>query len=62
LKLIAEFARSSGILLDPAYTGKAFNAYCNQVLNKGKGNNIIFLHTGGIYGVFSKIRSYLKLV
>ncbi len=62
LKLIAEFARSSGILVDPAYTGKAFNAYCYRVLNKGKGNKIIFLHTGGIYGVFSKIRSYLKFV
>lgn len=61
LKLISEFARSTGILLDPAYTGKAFCAYNDLVLRKGKGKKIIFLHTGGIYGVFPKTKSYLKL-
>jgi D-cysteine desulfhydrase len=60
LKLITEFARSSGILLDPAYTGKAFYAYNDLVLKKGKGNRVVFLHTGGIFGVFPKLKSYLK--
>jgi len=60
LNLIAEFARSAGILLDPAYTGKAFCAYNDIVLNNNNGKKIIFLHTGGIYGAFSKMKSYLR--
>lgn len=60
LKLITNFSKSTGILLDPAYTGKAFCAYNDLVLKKGKGNKIIFLHTGGIYAAFSKRNQYLK--
>ena len=60
IKLITELARSTGILLDPAYTGKAFCAYNNLVLSKGRGKRIIFLHTGGIYGVFPKLKSYQR--
>jgi D-cysteine desulfhydrase len=60
LKLVAEFSRSTGILLDPAYTGKAFNAYYDLILLKEKGIKVIFLHTGGIYGTFSKRTDYLK--
>jgi D-cysteine desulfhydrase len=60
IKLISEFARSTGILLDPAYTGKAFFAYNNLILKKGEGRKVIFLHTGGIFGAFPKLKSYLK--
>ncbi|VAX27541.1 pyridoxal phosphate-dependent deaminase, putative [hydrothermal vent metagenome] len=59
LKLIKEFFRSSGILLDPAYTGKAFYAYHENFLKGEKKSNIMFLHTGGIFGIFSKRRKYL---
>ncbi len=59
LKLIKEFFQSSGILLDPAYTGKAFYAYHENFLKGKKKNNIMFLHTGGIFGIFSKRRKYL---
>ena len=62
LKLISEFAKQTGILLDPAYTGKAFCAYNDLVLKKGRGKRIVFLHTGGIYGAFPKLKSYLKYV
>jgi len=60
LKLITEFARSTGILLDPAYTGKAFCAYNDLILEKGKGKRVVFLHTGGIFGVFPKRNNFLK--
>jgi D-cysteine desulfhydrase len=60
LNLIAEFARSTGILLDPAYTGKAFCAYNDLILEKGKGKRVVFLHTGGIYGVFPKLKFYQR--
>jgi D-cysteine desulfhydrase len=62
LKIITELAETTGILLDPAYTGKAFCAFNDLILEKGKGKRVVFLHTGGIYGVFPKLKSYLKFV
>ena len=59
ISLIKQFAVSSGILLDPAYTGKAFNAYYDNFLSKNKGMKNLFLHTGGLYGVFGKKEKYL---
>jgi D-cysteine desulfhydrase len=60
LDLIKRFARSSGMLLDPAYTGKAFTAYYENFLLKNKGMKILFLHTGGLFGVFGRREEYLK--
>jgi D-cysteine desulfhydrase len=60
IKLITKFSSATGILFDPAYTGKAFYAYNDLVLNKSKGKKIVFLHTGGIYGSFAKRNDYLK--
>lgn len=59
LKIIKEYFQSSGILLDPTYTGKAFYAYHENFLKGKKKSNIMFLHTGGIFGIFSKRRKYL---
>ncbi|MCW8816475.1 MAG: pyridoxal-phosphate dependent enzyme [Ignavibacteriaceae bacterium] len=61
IKIVTDFARETGILLDPAYTGKAFCAYNDLVLSKGKGERIIFLHTGGIFGTFPKRKEFLKI-
>ena len=60
LNLITKFARSSGILLDPAYTGKAFKAYYDHFLLKNKGMKVLFLHTGGLFGVFGRRQEYLR--
>ncbi len=59
LKLIKKFARSTGVILDPAYTGKAFTAYYENFISTGE--KIIFLHTGGLFGVFSKRKKYLNV-
>jgi D-cysteine desulfhydrase len=59
IKLIKDFAGDTGILLDPAYTGKAFYAYNDLILKKRKGKKVIFLHTGGIFGSFAKRSKYL---
>lgn len=61
IKLISEFAKETGILLDPAYSGKAFCAYNDIILEKGRGKKIIFLHTGGIFGTFPKVQKYLMV-
>lgn len=60
IKLITEFAGSTGILLDSAYTGKAFCAYNDLILEKGKGKKVVFLHTGGIFGTFPKRKEFLQ--
>ena len=59
VRLISRFAKSSGILLDPAYTGKAFVAYHQRILKQRLGMKVIFLHTGGLFGVFAKSTAYL---
>ncbi len=59
LKLIKQFFQSTGILFDPAYTGKAFYAFHENFLKGKKKTDIMFLHTGGIFGIFSKKRKYL---
>ncbi len=61
VKLIKNFARSTGIILDPAYTGKAFKAYYDNILMQNNGMKVIFLHTGGLYGVFGKRKEFLSV-
>jgi len=60
LKLIKSFAKETGILLDPAYTGKAFFAYHKKFLRKNLGIKSIFVHTGGLFGVFGRTKEYLS--
>lgn len=60
IKLIKKFASKTGILLDPAYTGKAFAAYYEKYLKTGKGKKNIFVHTGGLFGVFARTKEYLS--
>lgn len=51
---IRRVARLEGIVLDPVYTGKAFNGMLDQI-RQGKLKNmkdIVFVHTGGMLGLF----------
>lgn len=59
VKLIKKFAQETGILLDPAYTGKAFAAYYEKYLKTREGKKSIFIHTGGLFGVFGRTKEYL---
>jgi D-cysteine desulfhydrase len=56
LELIRDVAREEGIFLDPVYTGKAFFGMVKELERNPKcfGERIIFLHTGGIFGLFPK--------
>ncbi|MDP2363330.1 MAG: pyridoxal-phosphate dependent enzyme [Ignavibacteria bacterium] len=60
VKLIKKFAAETGILFDPVYTGKAFNAYYDKYLKKGIGKKNIFVHTGGLFAVFGRTIEYLS--
>jgi D-cysteine desulfhydrase len=51
---IREVARLEGIVLDPVYTGKAFNAMLKEIRSgRFEGlSDIVFIHTGGMLGLF----------
>ena len=49
-------ARREAVILDPCYTGKAFAGVIDMV-KEGKlrrGEQVIFLHTGGLPGIYTK--------
>lgn len=54
IEFIRDFASTEGIILDPVYTGKCMYGFSEE-LKKGKfedSKNILFIHTGGIFGLF----------
>jgi D-cysteine desulfhydrase len=58
--LIAELAALEGLLLDPVYTGKAFQGMLAE-LDGGRFRDcrdIVFLHTGGVFGVFPQAQQF----
>lgn len=56
LALIAHVCRREGLVLDPVYTGKAFFGMVDRLkADPGVfGERIVFLHTGGLFGLFPK--------
>jgi L-cysteate sulfo-lyase len=55
-------ARTEGILLDPVYSGKAM-AGLIDLIRKGqftRGQNIVFLHTGGAVGLFGYVHGWAE--
>ncbi len=55
LEAIRDLAQLEGVVLDPVYTGKAYYAMISELEKNPKcfGSRIIFLHTGGLFGLFS---------
>ena len=53
-RLIAELAAMEGLVLDPVYTGKAFAGMLAEIAaGRFQGcRDIVFMHTGGIFGLF----------
>ena len=54
IDLIETFARSTGLFLDPAYTGKAMLGLVGEAA-KGRwkrSDNVLFIHTGGLFSLF----------
>lgn len=51
LKFYKKVAREEGVILDPCYTGKAFYGMINELTGELEDcSNILFIHTGGLYG------------
>lgn len=54
LDFIYKLAKLEGLILDPVYTGKAMYGLVNEI-QKGSfkdHKNILFIHTGGLFGLF----------
>src|SRR5262249_18438242 len=64
LQMVTEAARADGLLLDPVYTAKAFLALA-AVARRDPGclgRRVLFLHTGGGFGVFPFRASLTRLL
>lgn len=57
LRCIVEAARESGVVLDPVYSGKAYYGLLSELEQKARnfGQQVVFLHTGGIFGLLPKV-------
>jgi len=55
LEMIKHLAKTEGVFLDPVYTGKAFTGLVEDIKQGkySKGEPILFVHTGGIAGLFA---------
>ena len=53
LRYVAETARATGVVMDPVYTGKALLGMVRD-LNARPVGRALFVHTGGLLGVFAK--------
>lgn len=63
---IKEFARREGIFVDPVYTGKALRGLFSELKSNScdyvdfsSYENVLFIHTGGLYGLFPKGKDML---
>jgi len=56
LGLLTNLVRSEGIVLDPVYTAKAFFGLTTELRKNPEafGDRIVFVHTGGMFGLFPK--------
>jgi len=62
IDFIHHLARLEGLILDPVYTGKAMFGLVEEI-KKGRldeHNNILFIHTGGLFGWNMEQRGLLK--
>lgn len=57
---ISRVARQEALILDPVYTGKAFHGMLREIEagRFGDSGDIIFVHTGGIFGLFPQRQAF----
>ncbi len=53
LALLRDTARLDGLVLDPVYTLKAFRAVVALAPSGALGQRVLFVHTGGLFGLFA---------
>jgi D-cysteine desulfhydrase len=53
-------ARSSGLVLDPVYTGKAFHGLGELAAGELRGRRVLFIHTGGLPGLLAQASTFAE--
>ena len=64
LKELVRIARLEGLILDPVYTLKTFLGMMRQIREGkvAKGAKVLFIHTGGHYGIFPKGEEFVGVL
>ena len=64
LVAIRDLVRLEGVVLDPVYTGKAYFGMMAELDKNPKrfGERIVFIHTGGLFGLFPFADQFAGLV
>lgn len=65
LKFVKEIATATGVVLDPVYSGKAAYGMMKDMAENPKnweGRKVLFIHTGGLLGLFDKEDQMSSLV
>eukprot|EP01040_Poterioochromonas_malhamensis_P011061 gene11061-12056_t len=67
LKYLIEVAEKTGIIFDPVYSGKALYHFVKVIIKNNpewfiKGQKVLFIHTGGVVGLYDKEKELLPLL
>ena len=64
LATLREVAQGESVVLDPVYTGKTMHGLLDQIRQGTNefGQHILFIHTGGIFGLFPKADELSKVI
>ncbi|KAK1287326.1 hypothetical protein QJS10_CPB19g01618 [Acorus calamus] len=65
LKFVKEIASATGVVLDPVYSGKAAMGMLKDMAEnptKWEGRKVLFVHTGGLLGLFDKMEEMSTMV
>ncbi|XP_074582842.1 D-cysteine desulfhydrase 1, mitochondrial [Curcuma longa] len=65
LKFVKDIAATTGVVLDPVYSGKAaYGMLKDMASNPAKWANrkVLFIHTGGLLGLYDKVEEMTSLV
>jgi D-cysteine desulfhydrase len=62
LRDLVAAARDDGLVLDPVYTSKAWHGLRQEIAaGRFAGQTVLFLHTGGVYGMFPHAEALAKV-
>ncbi len=64
LETIRDLCRREGIVLDPVYSGKAWHGMLQELATDRArfGERIVFVHTGGIFGLFAASEAFADIL
>jgi D-cysteine desulfhydrase len=60
-----EVSMATGVVLDPVYTGKAVHGLLQDMREnpeEWRGSRVLFVHTGGLLGMYEKVPQLQDLV